>query len=74
MKKENKGITLITLIITIVIMFILVAVSVDLVINDKLVKSAGDAVKKTNNKVDAQQNRVNELTGVLEEVEGNANI
>ena len=34
--KENKGITLIALIITIVVMLILVAVSIDLVIDGKI--------------------------------------
>lgn len=55
MKERNKGITLIALIITIILLLILSAVSVDLVINgnifiksEKTVKRANE--KKTNNK------------------------
>lgn len=72
MKKNygtEKGITLIALIITIVVMLILVAVSVNLVINGKLLDIAGNAVKKTNEKVVQQQNSVNELMEELEQVE-----
>ena len=49
--KENKGITLIALIITIVILLILLAVSIDLVIDGKIFTSAEKAVNGTNEKV-----------------------
>ena len=59
--KENKGITLIALIITIVIMLILLAVSIDLVIDGKIFNSAEKAVNGTNAKVAQEQTRIDEL-------------
>ena len=67
--KENKGITLIALIITIVILLILLAVSVDLIIDGKIFTSAEKAVNGTNEKVAQQQGRVDELMGILDDVE-----
>ena len=67
--KENTGITLIALIITIVIMLILVAVSIDLIIDGKIFTSAEKAVNGTNEKVAQQQGRVDELMGILDDVE-----
>ena len=72
MKKEfeqNKGITLIALIITIIILLILVRVSVNLLIKGDLFGSAEKAVNGTNAKVEEQQTRVDELMGELERVE-----
>lgn len=46
--KEEKGITLIALIITIIVMLILVAVSVAVVINSNLIGAAEKAAKKYN--------------------------
>ena len=66
---KNKGITLIALIITIVIMLILVAVSIDLIIDGKIFTSAEKAVNGTNEKVAQQQGRVDELMGILDDVE-----
>ena len=45
--KNNKGITLIALIITIIIMLILVAITINVVINSGLITSAKNAGKKT---------------------------
>ena len=67
--KENTGITLIALIITIVILLILLAVSVDLIIDGKIFTSAEKAVNGTNEKVAQQQGRVDELMGILDDVE-----
>lgn len=61
MRKRNKGITLIALIITIVILLILVAVSINLVVNNKLFDSAENAVTETNNKIGQQEKDVNYL-------------
>ena len=66
---KNKGITLIALIITIVILLILLAVSVDLIIDGKIFTSAEKAVNGTNEKVAQQQGRVDELMGILDDVE-----
>lgn len=66
--RKNKGITLIALIITIIILLILVGVSVNLLIKGDLFGSAEKAVNGTNAKVEEQQNRVDDLMGVLEDV------
>ena len=53
MKTQNqKGITLIALIITIIVMMILVAVSVSIALNNGLFNAAQDATKKTRNELD----------------------
>ncbi len=66
--KKNKGITLIALIITIIILLILVGVSVNLLIKGDLFGSAEKAVNGTNAKVEEEQTRVDELMGKLEDV------
>ena len=67
--KKNKGITLIALIITIIILLILVGVSLNLLIKGDLFGSAEKAVNGTNAKVEEQQTAVDELMGELDEVE-----
>ena len=67
--KKNKGITLIALIITIIILLILVGVSINLAIKGNLFGSAEKAVSGTNDKVAQEQTRVDELMGELERVE-----
>ena len=67
--KKNKGITLVALIITIVILLILVGVSINLAIKGDLFGSAEKAVSGTNDKVAQEQTRVDELMGELERVE-----
>ena len=67
--RKNKGITLIALIITIIILLILVGVSLNLLIKGDLFGSAEEAVSRTNDKVAQQQTRVDELMGELDEVE-----
>ena len=67
--KENKGITLIALIITIILLLILVGVSINLAIKGNLFGSAEKAVSGTNDKVAQEQTRVDELMGELEKVE-----
>ena len=66
--KKNKGITLIALIITIIILLILVGVSINLAIKGNLFGSAEKAVSGTNDKVAQEQTRVDELMGRLEDV------
>ncbi len=66
MKEKNKGITLIVLIITIIIMLILLGVSNKILIDGKIIGSAEKAVNATNNKIDAEQTRVDYLTGELD--------
>ena len=67
--KENKGITLIALIITIIILLILVGVSINLAIKGDLFGSAEKAVLGTNDKTAQEQTRVDELMGELGRVE-----
>ena len=66
--RKNKGITLIALIITIIILLILVGVSINLAIKGDLFGSAEKAVSGTNDKVAQEQTRVDELMGRLEDV------
>ena len=67
--KKQKGITLIALIITIVIMLILATVTINVAINGKLFDTAKEAVDKTDNKVGSLQNRIDELMGELDEID-----
>ena len=67
--RKNRGITLIALIITIIILLILVGISVNLLIKGDLFGSAEKAVSGTNDKVAQEQTRVDELMGELERVE-----
>ena len=67
--ERNKGITLIALIITIIILLILVGVSINLAIKGDLFGSAEKAVKGTNDKTAQEQTRVDELMGELGRVE-----
>ena len=59
--KENKGITLIALIITIVIMLILVAVSVNVLINSNIIGQAEKAAKGYKTAYEREQTRIDEL-------------
>ncbi len=65
--KENKGITLIVLIITIIIMLILVGVAINLTIDSNLFDNAKKAVGDTNEKVGQTQARVDELMGNVDD-------
>ena len=67
--KKCKGITLIALIITIIILLILVGVSINLAIKGDLFGSAEKAVNGTNAKVEQEQSRVDELMGELDRVQ-----
>ena len=53
MYKNNKGITLIALIITIIVMLILVSVTISMAVNGGLFEQAGRAVSQTNNALKA---------------------
>ena len=67
--RKDSGITLIALIITIILLLILATVTVDVAMDGKLFDKAQEAVDKTNDKVAQQQNRVDELTEKLEEID-----
>ena len=57
--KTQKGITLIALVITIIVMLILVAVTISMAINGGLFEKAGQATKDTKNAMDAEQTLAN---------------
>lgn len=67
--KNQKGITLIALIITIIVMLILVSVSITIAIQTGLFKSASDATKNWN---EAQTNEVDVDSKVNATVNGNS--
>ena len=57
--RQNKGITLIALIITIIVMLILVAVTINMAINGGLFEKAGEAVSDTKNEINKEQTLAN---------------
>ena len=66
--KNTKGITLIALIITIIILLILTGVTMNIAVNGGLFNNAQRAVDDTNAKVSNTQDRVDELSGILDDV------
>ena len=67
MKSNSKGITLIALVITIIVMLILVSVTISMAVNGGLFDYAGKAVGDTKNAMDAEQALANggiEVDGV----------
>ena len=75
-QKNNKGITLIALIITIIVMLILVAVTITVAVNGGLFEYAGRASKETNEAI-ANENKlasgVVTVNNVGSETEGDIN-
>ena len=67
--KKNRGITLIALIITVILLLILVGVSVNVIIKGNLFSNAQKAVDGTNAKVNEQQTIMDELMNEWEEME-----
>lgn len=61
--KENNGITLIALVITIIVMLILVAVTITVAVNGGLFDYAGKAAKDTNTKIAEEQDWANIESG-----------
>ncbi len=55
LRTSNNGITLIALIITIIVMLILVAVTITVAVNGGLFKHAGQAVRETQDAIEAEQ-------------------
>ena len=60
-QKRNKGITLIALVITIVIMLILLTVASSYVLSGELFGQAKKAVDETNNKIATQDKFIKEI-------------
>ncbi len=66
--KNNKGITLVALVVTIVVLLILAGVSINLVLGDNgIVKKAKDAETKS---AEASQNDLKGMNGLVSEMEG----
>ena len=66
--KNNKGITLVALVVTIVVLLILATVSINLVLGDNgIVKKAQDAKTKS---AEASQNDLKGMNGLVSEMEG----
>ena len=57
--RQNKGITLIALVITIIVMLVLVGVTIQMAINGGLFENAGEATGKTQNAINAEQQLAN---------------
>ncbi len=64
MMKKEKGITLIALIITIIVMMILVGVSLTVALKGGLFTSAKDAAKNTNNEATAERELSNGVVNI----------
>lgn len=69
--KDQKGITLIALVITIIVMLILVAVTITMAINGGLFEKAGEAASGTNQAKTEEQELANG-TAVVNGLNGNA--
>lgn len=57
--REEKGITLVALVITIIVMLILVAVSVTVALNGNLFGKASTGASETNNQAEQERNLSN---------------
>ena len=65
--KENNGITLVALVVTIVVLLILACVSINLVLGENgLIKNARDAKNKTE---EAQTNEVGQIDSISSEID-----
>lgn len=72
--KNNKGITVIALIITIILMLILVSVGVKIAINGSLIETTADTANRWSDKVVQYNNKADNLIGILDgEVNDNPN-
>ena len=58
---NNKGITLIALIITIIILIILTGLTMDIAVNDKLFNTAESVKNKSEEQMNTQQQMANEV-------------
>ena len=68
---KQKGITLIALIITVIILLILAAVTIDVAIDGKLFDTAKDSVDKTNDRVAEEQETIDELMNEWDKLQEN---
>lgn len=67
MLKSRNGITLISLVITIIVLLILAGVNINVVFNQgNLFEKANNAVEKWNNKIAEEENLINTIFGELQ--------
>lgn len=67
LRQANKGITLIALVVTIVILLILAGITINLVFSDNgIIKKAQEAANKTQEAVENEQAELNQLYNDLE--------
>ena len=62
--RSEKGITLIALVITIIVMLILVGVTITMAVNGGLFENAQDAGRKTNTAITEEQNLASGMVNV----------
>ena len=67
--KKSRGITLVALIITVIILLILAAISIDIAIDGKLFDRSKETVSQANNKLGEEQNRVDSLINEWDNLE-----
>ena len=75
LKQDNKGITLIALVVTIVVLLILAGITISLVFSDNgIIKKAQEAANKTQEAIENEQTQMNELAdymgNMLNEIDG----
>lgn len=68
--KNDKGITLIALIITIIILMVLAGVSIGIAIDDDFTKKAKDTVDKTNERLEEQNNQQEDTKNAWDQLPG----
>lgn len=73
MMKEQKGITLVALVITIIVMLILVGVSVTVALQGGLFSTAKDAATQTNEQKEAERNLSNGVVNVDDNIYNSVN-
>ena len=66
--RNNKGITMAALLITIIVMLILLAVSTEIIINGDIIGTTKQARNETNNKVAEQEGKVADLMDKWEDI------
>ena len=70
MLKEQKGITLIALVITIIVLVILVGVTVSVTINSGLIPNSKKAVQDYNTAQSGEQETVNDVENTMKNILG----
>lgn len=67
MKKNNRGITIISLIITVIIILILLGLT-DLILPDDIFDKADETEEQTSSKIKEAQNEIDNIKGSLPDI------